>query len=49
VNFCNDMEQATKGGSKNVYDSVYQALLVKPDQQGQSGLPLTRADWYGEA
>jgi cyclopropane-fatty-acyl-phospholipid synthase len=25
--------------------NVYQALLVKPDR-GQSGLPLTRADWY---
>ena len=25
--------------------NVYQALLVKPDQ-GRSGLPLTRADWY---
>jgi len=26
--------------------NVYQALLVKPGQRGQSGLPLTRADWY---
>ena len=26
--------------------NVYQALLVKPDSQGHSGLPLTRADWY---
>ncbi len=26
--------------------NLYQALLVKPDQ-GRSGLPLTRADWYG--
>ncbi len=25
---------------------VYQALLVKPDGQGHSNLPLTRADWY---
>jgi len=25
--------------------NVYQALLLKPDQ-GESGLPLTRADWY---
>lgn len=25
--------------------NLYQALLVKPDQ-GHSGLPLTRADWY---
>jgi cyclopropane-fatty-acyl-phospholipid synthase len=25
--------------------SVYQALLVKPDE-GRSGLPLTRGDWY---
>jgi cyclopropane-fatty-acyl-phospholipid synthase len=25
--------------------NVYQTLLVKPDQ-GRSGLPLTRADWY---
>ena len=29
--------------------NVYQALLVKPDRQGHSGLPLTRADWYGGA
>jgi cyclopropane-fatty-acyl-phospholipid synthase len=27
--------------------NVYQTLLVKPDQRGRSGLPLTRADWYG--
>ncbi len=26
--------------------NVYQSLLVKPDEQGRSGLPLTRADWY---
>jgi cyclopropane-fatty-acyl-phospholipid synthase len=26
--------------------NVYQALLIKPDERGQSGLPLTRADWY---
>lgn len=26
--------------------NVYQALLVRPDEGGQSGLPLTRADWY---
>jgi len=26
--------------------NVYQALLVKPDERGQSGLPLTRKDWY---
>ncbi len=26
--------------------NVYQALLVKPDEQGRSGLPLTRADMY---
>ena len=25
--------------------NLYQALLVKPDQ-GRSGLPLTRSDWY---
>ena len=28
--------------------NVYQALLLKPDE-GQSGLPLTRGDWYGAA
>ena len=27
-------------------NNVYQALLVKPDAQGHSGLPLTREDWY---
>jgi len=26
--------------------NVYQALLVRPDAAGGSGLPLTRADWY---
>lgn len=26
--------------------NVYQALLVRQDARGQSGLPLTRADWY---
>jgi cyclopropane-fatty-acyl-phospholipid synthase len=28
--------------------NLYQTLLVKPDEQGRSGLPWTRADWYGE-
>lgn len=28
--------------------NLYQTLLVKPDQ-GRSGLPLTRRDWYGGA
>ena len=27
--------------------NVYQSLLVKPDR-GVSGMPLTRADWYGK-
>lgn len=26
--------------------NLHQALLVKPDAEGKSGLPLTRADWY---
>ncbi len=26
--------------------NVYQALLVKPKESGQSALPLTREDWY---
>jgi hypothetical protein len=26
--------------------NVYQALLVRPDAHGHSGLLLTRADWY---
>jgi len=26
--------------------NVYQALLVRPDAQGRSGLPLQRGDWY---
>jgi cyclopropane-fatty-acyl-phospholipid synthase len=26
--------------------NVYQALLLKPDEHGRSGLPLTRSDWY---
>jgi len=27
--------------------NIYQSLLLKPGAGGQSGLPLTRADWYG--
>lgn len=34
----------TRGGL-----NVYQTLLVKPDRDGRSHLPLTRADWYGPA
>jgi cyclopropane-fatty-acyl-phospholipid synthase len=26
--------------------NVYQTLLVRTDEDGKSGLPLTRADWY---
>lgn len=26
--------------------ALYQALLVKPEADGRSGLPLTRGDWY---
>ena len=26
--------------------NLYQALLVRTNEQGKSGLPLTRADWY---
>ena len=28
---------------------LHQALLVRPGEDGSSGLPLTRADWYTEA
>jgi len=28
--------------------NVYQSLLVRPDESGQSGLPLTRKDWYDD-
>ncbi len=28
--------------------NLYQSLLVKPDADGRSGVPLTRADWYGQ-
>ena len=27
-------------------NTIYQSLLVRPDKDGSSGLPLTRADWY---
>ncbi len=27
--------------------NLYQSLLVKPDENGRSGLPLRRSDWYG--
>jgi cyclopropane-fatty-acyl-phospholipid synthase len=37
-------------GSAHGFDvgslNVYQTLLVKPDDQGRSRLPLTREDWY---
>lgn len=37
-------------GSAHGFDhgrlNVYQSLLVRQDEQGRSGLPLTRADWY---
>jgi cyclopropane-fatty-acyl-phospholipid synthase len=33
-------------GFSTVRLNLYQALLVKPDQQGRSGLPWRRADWY---
>jgi cyclopropane-fatty-acyl-phospholipid synthase len=26
--------------------NIYQALLIKSDARGKSGLPLTRDDWY---
>ena len=26
--------------------NLYQALLLRPDNRGRSGLPLTRDDWY---
>lgn len=28
--------------------NVYQTLLVRPDEQGRSGLPLTRSGWYND-
>jgi cyclopropane-fatty-acyl-phospholipid synthase len=37
-------------GSAHGFDhgrlNVYQALLVKQGEHGESGLPLTRGDWY---
>jgi cyclopropane-fatty-acyl-phospholipid synthase len=39
------MAGAAEGFRCGVYN-IYQTLLVKPDQ-GRSGLPLTRRDWYG--
>jgi cyclopropane-fatty-acyl-phospholipid synthase len=35
-------------GFRNGRNNIYQTLLVKPDGQGVSGLPLTRADWYAQ-
>jgi cyclopropane-fatty-acyl-phospholipid synthase len=32
-------------GFRSARGNIYQTLLVKPER-GQSGLPLTRADWY---
>ncbi len=28
--------------------NLYQTLLVRPDAQGRTSLPLSRADWYLE-
>jgi hypothetical protein len=28
------------------YNNLYQVLLVKPGAKSESGLPLTREDWY---
>src|SRR5262249_23373952 len=39
------MAGAAEGFRCGVYN-IYQTLLVKPDQ-GRSGLPLTRTEWYG--
>jgi cyclopropane-fatty-acyl-phospholipid synthase len=33
-------------GFSNGRLNVYQALLIKPGEDGRSGLPLTREDWY---
>ena len=38
------MSASARAFETGVYN-IYQTLLVKPDR-GQSGLPLTRADWY---
>ncbi len=39
-------------GSAHGFDggqlAVYQTLLVKPDAEGRTSLPFTRADWYRE-
>ncbi len=35
-------------GFSNGRLNVYQSLLVRPDEEGRSGLPLTRQDWYKE-
>jgi cyclopropane-fatty-acyl-phospholipid synthase len=34
-------------GFSTGFNNVYQTLLVKPNERGKSGLPLTRRDWYG--
>lgn len=39
------MSGAANGFVRN-RQTVYQTLLIKPRQDGASGLPLTRADWY---
>ncbi len=36
-------------GFASEHHNLYQTLLVRPDERGRSGLPLTRADWYREA
>jgi cyclopropane-fatty-acyl-phospholipid synthase len=36
-------------GFRTERHNLYQTLLVRPDERGGSGLPLTRADWYCEA
>jgi len=34
-------------GFSTGFNNIYQTLLAKPDAQGCTGLPWTRADWYG--
>jgi len=33
-------------GFNNGMNKIYQTLLVRPEEAGSSGLPLTRGDWY---
>jgi hypothetical protein len=52
LNHAGALRQMLLSGSAHGFESgrlnIYQALLAKPGSEGESGLPLTRADLYDD-